>query len=494
MNTVAHQQDLLGSCCPSVPSDVVVEPLYLLPGDVCAPLQVVQVGVLRDVAVVGEGATDLTGLFVWPGARIFCRFLAALRCQGGTADSMRRVWGCSGIVELGGGVGLGAFSAALLWTDMDCWVTDILEAALILAAMQREKNSVELRKQRSNVSFGILDWEWVSAASRAGDDSHAAHHMGNVESGVESRSLALLSPAIFDAILCGSTSVDGEHAPLASTDCAPQPWIVGLDIVYPDHSDHNMGSLVGCLSSALQSQQKRGASLRDHIFSQQCTLLFIDRDVGVTLRRLILCASEHHLVVTPLVCPFSSCSRETSFEWAAERFATKGVALGTTAESSWERLERSVLESIACDALTARVSSGGEWLLMVSLPPPDWEMEEHPWGTKRESLSASARSPTGTAAVRKSVNSRWVTALPWLWPPTHRDEGEHIKTPTRWEQTTVPIVAGACVACNACGDPSVRYAIDWEHPRLQPSADTVDDMYKAELMTLMMCDDPVPCY
>lgn len=464
-----------------VSSDVVVEDLVLLPPELCAPLRVVQCGAMRNVAVVGEGS-DLTGLFVWPGARFFCEFLAALRVKSGSASALED-WGCSGLVELGGGVGLGAFAASLLWSRLDCWVTDILEAALLLAVTQREHNMVELLKQRSTIRFGVLDWRWAAAAIRG-------ELLEEVPKESSSEDLTILTPDRFQRIVEGWSPNEEyleEQQPSSTTTTTTSgrhlPWLVGLDIVYPDHSDENMHNLCGCIASSLLIR-RRSSAAASSILREQCTLLFIDRDVGVTLRRLIVCASLYGLTVTPLLSPFHNSganSKADMLAWAAGNLAAPGATIESVAPVSWAAVHSGVSDYVVRTALSTKVSSGGDWLLGLSLTSHHGASEASHLTTSADLLTGCSRTSDGTKIVSSSVNSRWVSSLPWLWAPAGSEQF------ALWQSATSVAAVSRAVAIVDVSGPSAEhdapYDVAWDQSLL---FDNISSM-QTDLDAMMFC-------
>jgi hypothetical protein len=448
MTTSATSDGLIAHGGVAGPSSVVVEELVLLPPALCAPLRVVQCGAMRDVAVVGEGS-DLTGLFVWPGARFFCEFLAALRLECTSADALSR-WGCSGLVELGGGVGLGAFSASILWSGLKCWVTDILEAALLLAVTQRAHNAEELRRQGSAITLGILDWQWAAAATRGGSPS-------NVPANASCEEITILTATKFAHVVNGLAADGSDPNPHPELQRGV-PWLVGLDIVYPDHSDENMHNLCGCIAAALRTRSDAAteASAMRHLLTQQCTLLFIDRDVGVTLRRLLVCASLYGLTVSPLLSPFhngsGAFSKKDMLGWAAKHIAAPDATTMSVASIGWAALHHGVIESAARSTLGLKVCGGGEWLMCLSLLSGSSATGATTRDSSADLLTAVARSPHGTRIVTKSPNRPWVTSMPWLWAP---EDPDHC---TLWQAASS--VAAVAKAVSISRETS-SYSVDW---------------------------------
>lgn len=381
-------------------SDTATECLVLSPD---ISLQLTSCGALSKGEVVSRD-NDRTGIFIWLGARMFCTWLA---------DLLRIVPPSmfGNVIEFGGGIGLGAMAVAALSREKQCLSTDFWEPCLHLSVSQVEVNRSVFERNDSAVTVGKVDWTWflspivTSADVLPIDASPSCNEWRNFD-----RNTFQCFASQLDI---GPGSQGGRHP------C----WLIGLDVMYPDTRDDVLLGLLSCVHLTLRSRTVDSTVVGVNLF-HNFTTTFVERDAGVTLRRILAAATVVGLTVRPLSSPFDSGTISSPFPSATEAFRK---SCNSHVESSpskitaeiWAAFHSTVVRRIDDASISLRVCGSGTWLLDFSLAT-----DCHCGGGERpvtilplEDLSGFASSPEVTSFVRGGCNHEWVTSLPWLWPP-----------------------------------------------------------------------------
>lgn len=419
---------------------------------------------------------DRTGLFCWPGARAFCdtlQRLYQLESADDTPATMRLPDVCSGVFELGGGVGLGALTAAALWKSLtESWVTDVWETALDLAVSQLDLNKDVLASRayyaaghgissdvapsprRSRVRVGRLDW------------LHFKRFEGDSQ---------LIAPLTDNAQVAVTTSAPlSSWIDVAATSALPlsfahilgrgvrKKWLVALDTVYPTTPDNVLVGFFNCVAFALRARLSNDEpspvlpSLVDG-----CTLTFVERDVGVTLRRLLVAATCCGLSIVPLSSPFQNHRADVPTSVAkrvhSSYHAGGGGGGASDGDALWQSFAADVMECMHLGTLALNTCGTGAWILHITLIPN--AVGAHVGGTQKRSaptladdgmvllpqsnsdapsvgvpLLAIAKSSSASRALVLSQDDScirsWLVYAPWLWPSLSfaSDDEDYLKT------------------------------------------------------------------
>ena len=258
---------------------------------------------------VVSSTTDKTGLFLWRGAK---EFLAAIRTDSerdvarGAVDSSsitlveRWLLGSldrTCVVELGAGIGVGALACAaiartrpsttLAASGSRFLITDFWEPVLALA-----REHVALNNAASKVAVHALDWTWVLQSK--------------LEGGAGSVLLADFAENVRQIVFVEDLSAKDQ--PLRD-DRKVMPCglvLLGLDVVYPDTRIDVLNGLMQTTSLLLRTacMTQRPAS------SPYLLMSFVERDVGLTIGRLLRAADEAGLTCIPLRTPFAASSAQ----------------------------------------------------------------------------------------------------------------------------------------------------------------------------------------
>lgn len=255
--------------------------------------------------ISAKDGTDRTGLLVWRGARVFYDWCVKdlMRCNIPKEQFIpsRNI----NVIELGGGLGFGSMiTGGILdvlrarWPSASpaksCRVlcTDFFLPALDLAQEQiRINTSTEESKRLSNfVSTAQLDWCW--SLSESADQQQKLDAFCSTQPGLAQRA---------------SESNHSHHQDLL--------LLLALDCVYPDTRNDVLCGLFVTIKKLLllsATKKNKNSQLRDKdkLFDDDATeqlpyliMTFVERDVGLTLRRLITAASVCGLKVDPLELP-----------------------------------------------------------------------------------------------------------------------------------------------------------------------------------------------
>lgn len=462
-------------------------------------LSLLQCGSVKRGAIVNH-TIDRTGLFVWPGARAFVQLLVLLReAEEVEHDLTKAVSSAAavcgrnvdfpnfglrrhirGLLELGGGVGLGALGSAMLWqsnttkTTLDSggndeeamgehwenWTTDVWEPALQLALLQKQSLAKERRRNpQSSSSFNVahLDWLLFSGNTGSSSSSNTRDDDDDVEANMEKlkhheqrdwdKTFACRSDFVtFMLSGCCDSPPPPLHRPL---------WLVGLDIIYPDTRDHILAALMRCTRACLEARLQHHCfgsdNERSHFFQKMSLNSFTERDAGRTLRRILVAATRAGITVTPLASPFArgdDVSRSSSSGGDVKSHVTAVVAAAARRILSWSSMAETKREGLRCglseagerrmrhdcwlslnrdvaDALQLRTPSsfatkaaaGGTWFLIFSCAPRDLPLGSEDGLRGDDTEEAASLTPEAAAAiVATGSNRHWLAALPWIWP------------------------------------------------------------------------------
>ena len=341
--------------------------------------------------VVIGGGEDRTGLLVWRGARDMLGWLRLLSsgCSHNEATRLPRT-----VIELGGGIGIGALAVAALWPRVHAITTDYFEPALQLARHHTEINAAAFSRTQSTVSVLALDWrDSLSSVKKS-------HTAGS----------------------CDSPSAVSSY--YSSCDL-----VIGLDVIYPDTRTDILLGLMSTARSILSESKWRANTQRPNFLQDTFLTTFVDRDVCKTLRRLIVAASLVGLQVDPYAVAFIERDLFHSF-WKGR--CCSNLPRSDASRRGWDAL-RLFLLGTRCDKIGRAMCSGGTWLLSVTLP----SARQNSVGRSPEAAAeflASATPQDMVLTVRASgVNSQWLEEVPWLWqadncfqacvgPPNPEDE------------------------------------------------------------------------
>eukprot|EP00759_Apiculatamorpha_spiralis_P053318 PhF_6_TR6165/c0_g1_i2/m.9185 len=98
--------------------------------------------------------SDRTGILIWRGARDFCSWFSAVPVSAFPSSPWR-------VVELGGGLGMGALAVAMLSpAPVHATTSDFYPPALDLAKQQVDGNKHTFACPDTTVDVLELDWCW----------------------------------------------------------------------------------------------------------------------------------------------------------------------------------------------------------------------------------------------------------------------------------------------------------------------------------------------
>jgi hypothetical protein len=366
-----------------------------------------------------SASTDKTGLFLWRGAREFIALWCADQSGPKRDDSNNLLieeWLFGSlrntcIVELGAGVGVGALVCAAFSCDAfieqshpsgaAAVITDFWEPVLALAEQHVALNGRSAAGSAGSwVAVRKLDWTWALEPS-------LQHHL--------------------DEFCCHLRVIlklkDGACRRLQ---------LLGLDVVYPDTRSEVLKGLMMTTAALLTRvpQELLGEEQREGAGGEYLLMSFVERDLGLSIRRMLDAADCAGLAVIPLLSPFCPCDRESAVACCTamvdpllgrelQRLAGPSCCCcaadkGILPQLLSRGLAAAVQEAAVMTAMTSRVREllldgrgGGETLLRVCASHGRWIL--------------ALALPHQRGLVKNPTNLEvWAAALPWLLDASQR--------------------------------------------------------------------------
>lgn len=366
-------------------------------------------GTVQDGELLLHGNVDRTGLVIWRGARDLCRWLSNDQAR----TIIRRLFlrPRSLLVELGGGIGLGAMSWAVAFPGTQAITTDCFEPALALARGHLERNSAVLAARGSTGTVRRLDW----CVSEAVDTDNAA---------------------LFKLVRSEAASPPHDTSLI----------LLGCDVVYPSTCS---AVLEGLLSTTAQLCRAFACASHRPLRSSHFIMTFVERDAGSTLRQLLVAAAAAGFAVDVLMFP----GRDPSSISYSNSDTHKELALVDVTVGVWKQVagwiaDRALSES-AIDATSTAPNVGlfngvfcsyGTWILLFRLNA-DEEVNQRSDGIEKATFASASRADHGGSIVHTAVAAtcgpQWVTFFPWLWVPSPLDRSHYVRSLAlvrdRWE-------------------------------------------------------------